>query len=198
MNTQKINVKDLINIGLFSVLIGILTMLGGMIGFIPRLMPGISFVAGLLTGPVYMLFSTKIHKPGILLIQQLLSALFFVVTGHGVWVMLTALLGGLLGELCLKRGGYRSIKWARWAFTAASIAVLGNWFPIFFARDAYIAHMVEAGYGLEFAKEMMSVLPNWVFPLLIVLGALGMYLGCTIGVKLLKKHFVRAGMTQEV
>ena len=37
--TGVLNVRDLVNVGLFSVLIFIATFLSGMIGFIPVLMP---------------------------------------------------------------------------------------------------------------------------------------------------------------
>ncbi|MEG2419559.1 MAG: MptD family putative ECF transporter S component, partial [Eubacterium sp.] len=113
---QKLNVKDLINVGLFTVLIFIFTFVGGMIGFIPVLMPLVPFTCGLLSGPVDMLYATKIRKPGMLLIEQIIIAILFVVTGHGPWMLATAAVGGLIGECILKKGHYSSIKYARLAF----------------------------------------------------------------------------------
>ena len=60
--TGVLNVRDLVNVGLFSVLIFIATFLSGMIGFIPVLMPVVPFVYGIVSGPVYMLYFTKIKK----------------------------------------------------------------------------------------------------------------------------------------
>lgn len=54
------------------------------------------------------------------------------------------------------------------------------------------------GYGEEYTQKMMSVLPNWTLPVIIVLGMLGAYIGCTIGIKMLKKHFVKAGMAEDM
>ena len=54
--TGVLNVRDLVNVGLFSVLIFIATFLSGMIGFIPVLMPVVPFVYGIVSGPVYMLY----------------------------------------------------------------------------------------------------------------------------------------------
>lgn len=62
--TGVLNVRDLVNVGLFSVLIFIATFLSGMIGFIPVLMPVVPFVYGIVSGPVYMLYFTKIKKAG--------------------------------------------------------------------------------------------------------------------------------------
>ena len=147
--TGVLNVRDLVNVGLFSVLIFIATFLSGMIGFIP-------------------------------------------------WVLLTAVIGGLLGEVVLRNGRYKSVKHARLAFSVQSIYGLGNWLPIYFARDAYIRQMLDMGYGEEYTQKMMSVLPNWTLPLIVILGMLGAYIGCTIGIRMLKKHFVKAGMAEEV
>lgn len=195
---KKLDVRDLINIGLFSALIFITTFIGGMIGFIPTLIPVLPLIYGILAGPMYMLYSTKIKKPGMLFIQTIIVTLTFMATGHGPWVLLTAVVGGILGEIVLKKGGYKSVKHARLAFTVQSLYGLGNWLPIYFARDAYIKQMADMGYGAEYTQKMMSVLPNWTLGLIIVLGMLGAYIGCTFGIKMLKKHFVKASMVEEI
>ena len=102
------------------------------------------------------------------------------------------------GEVVLRNGRYKSVKHARLAFSVQSIYGLGNWLPIYFARDAYIRQMLDMGYGEEYTQKMMSVLPNWTLPLIVILGMLGAYIGCTIGIRMLKKHFVKAGMAEEV
>ena len=195
---KKLDVKDLINIGLFTVLTFIFTFIGGMIGFIPILIPLVPFVGGLLSGPVNMLFATKIKKAGMLFIQQIIIAIIFIATGHGPWMLLTSSLGGILGELVLKKGSYNSIRYARLAFSLASIGLLGNWIPILLARDKYIEQILQMGFGEDYVVQMMSVLPNWSFIPITVLGMLGAYIGCTIGITILKKHFVKAGMTKGV
>lgn len=62
MKDQRLNVRDLVNIGLFSILIFITTFVAGMIGFIPTLIPFTTFVTGIVSGPVYMLYFTKIKN----------------------------------------------------------------------------------------------------------------------------------------
>ena len=74
---NKFTVKDLINAGLFSVLIIALVWCGGMIGFIPVLMPIVPFCCTVLSGPAFMLYSTKINKFGMILILGLVVSLVF-------------------------------------------------------------------------------------------------------------------------
>lgn len=195
---KKLDVKDLINVGLFSVLILIFEFIGGMIGFIPVLMPLVPCVGGLLSGPICMLFATKIKKAGMLLIEQIIIAIVFVAMGHGPWMFLTASVAGLLGELLLRKGNYSSVKYARMAFSIVGLSTMGNFIPIFLAREKYMEQLVQTGYGQDYAEKMMSVLPNWSLAPIAVLGILGAYIGCTIGIAILKKHFVKAGMIKGV
>jgi len=114
--TGVLNVRDLVNVGLFSVLIFIATFLSGMIGFIPVLMPVVPFVYGIVSGPVYMLYFTKIKKAGMLFIQTIVVTLAFVATGHGPWVLLTAVIGGFFGGGVLRRGGGKKCKACKTCF----------------------------------------------------------------------------------
>ncbi len=60
--SKRLEVKDLINIGLFSVLGFVFMMIGSFLGMVPVLMPVVPFAQGVLVGPVNMLYSTKIKK----------------------------------------------------------------------------------------------------------------------------------------
>ena len=196
MKDKRLNVRDLVNIGLFSILIFITTFIGGMIGFVPNLIPATTFVAGLVSGPVYMLYSTKIKKVGMVFITTIILCLVFMATGHGIWILLTGIVGGVLGELILKKGQYKSAKSARMAFTIQSIYTVGNWLPVYFARDPYIKQMIDMGYGEEFTQKMMRVLPDWSLIPLVLFGMLGTFIGCTVGIKILKKHFAKEGVAK--
>ena len=61
--TGVLNVRDLVNVGLFSVLIFIATFLSGMIGFIPVLMPFRSFM-GLCQGRYTCFILRRLKKQG--------------------------------------------------------------------------------------------------------------------------------------
>ena len=187
-------VKDLINAGLYTLLIFVATFVGGMIGFIPVTMPLVPFIGGLVGGPIFMLYSTKIHHFGMVLIMGSLIGLFFMATGHGIYILPGTIFLALLAEVILKQGRYQSVNHARWAFTVYSLASIFNFIPIFFSREAYIAKMLEQGYGQEFADQMMSVLPNWSLIPIVLLGAVGGYIGATIGIKMLGKHFNKVSL----
>ncbi|MBP2620023.1 MptD family putative ECF transporter S component [Streptococcus panodentis] len=194
MKKTAFSVTDLVNAGLFSLLIVAVSFVSGMIGFVPITMPIVPFFGALISGPLFMLYSARIHRFGMMLIMGLVSALVFIATGHTALILLGTVLAALAGEYILKKGGYQSIKHARWAYVAYSLSSCFNLLPIYLTRADYVQHMLEQGYGQDFADQMMSVLPDWSFLPIVVLGMVGAYLGCTIGIKMLKKHFKQAGM----
>lgn len=191
---NKFGIRDLINAGAFSLLTIIATWCGGMIGFIPVLMPLVPFSCGLVSGPVFMLYSTKIDKFGMVLIMGIIFGLVFGMTGHGAIVLPAIVVLSLICEMILKSGGYKSIKTARLAYTVFMIFAAVNLIPIYFARDTYVQSLIDKDYGAEFAEKLLSVMPNWSFIPVVLLGMIGGYIGCTIGIKILNKHFKKAGM----
>ena len=191
---NKFGIRDLINAGVFSLLILMATWCGGMIGFMPVLMPLVPFACGLVSGPVFMLYSTKIDKFGMVLIMGILFGLVFSMSGHGAVVLPAIIVMSLICEMILKKGGYKSIKTARLTYMVFMLFGAVNLIPIYFARDAFVQSLIDKNYGAEYAEKMLSVMPTWSFIPVVLLGMLGGYIGCTIGIKILNKHFKKAGM----
>ena len=191
---NKLAIKDLVNVGLFSVLNVIFTFVGGMIGLIPVLMPAVPFVAACLAGPVNMLYTTRIRKRGMVFLQCVLMGLVFMGTGHGPWIVGTFIVVGAIGEEILKKGGYRSMKHARWCYSVIGIGTFGNFIPIMIARDAYLNDMVRQGMSKAYVEGFSKAMPQTIFVPSALMGAVGGYIGCTIGMHMLRKHFEKAGM----
>ncbi len=191
---KKFTMKDLVNAAVFSVLTIAFFWTAGMIGFIPIAMPLVPFFCGLVSAPVFMLYSTKIKTFGMVMILGILTALVFSLSGHGVYVIPGAILVSLLAEFVLKSGAYKSVNKARWAYTVFLLVAGFNLLPMYLARESYTRYLLEAGYGEEFVGKMLAVMPLWSFLPIVLGGCLGAYLGGSIGIYLLKKHFEKAGM----
>ena len=191
---KKFGIRDLVNAGVFSLLTVMATWCGGMIGFIPVLMPLVPFACGLVSGPVFMLYSTKIDKFGMVLIMGIVFGLVFSMSGHGAIVLPAIIVMSLICEMILKKGGYKSIKTARLTYMVFMLFGAVNLIPIYFARDAFVQSLIDRNYGAEYAEKMLSVMPTWSFIPVVLLGMLGGYIGCTIRIKILNKHFKKAGM----
>src|SRR5699024_1105078 len=103
---KKFTVKDLINAGLFSLLTLGAFYLSGMIGIVPVLMPFLPFTCALVSGPIFMLYSTRIDKFGMILIMGILFSLVFSASGHGGYIIPFGILISLLAEWVMSRGNY--------------------------------------------------------------------------------------------
>jgi energy-coupling factor transport system substrate-specific component len=191
---KKFGIRDLVNAGVFSLLVVMATWVGGMIGFVPVAMPLVPFACGIVSGPVFMLYSTKIDKFGMILIMGLVFGLVFSMSGHGAITFPLIVIFSLLAEYIMKKGSYKSIKHARLSYMVFMLFGAANLLPMYIARDAYIESMIAGGYGVEYTDKLMSVMPMWSFFPVVILGMLGGYIGCTIGIKILNKHFKKAGM----
>lgn len=140
-----------------------------------------------------MLFLTKARKFGMVLIMSVLIGLVVGLMGMGVWVIATAPICGLLTELILKSGGYASAKKSVLGYGVFSMWVIGNYIPIVVTRDDYFS-MLVSGYGQEYAETLMGYIPDWSLIVLLIASFVSGIAGALLGRKLLKKHFVRAGI----
>ena len=188
--SNKLQAKDLINLGLFTVLYFVIGCCVAIpIGFVPIFMPILGALWALITGIPFMLFLTRVKKFGMVTIMGILSGLLMGLTGMGFWGVLTGAIFGLMSDLILKSGGYKSVKKSLIGYAVFSIWIVGTYIPMYF--------MVEdsrASFGEEYADKVMAVMPMWSIVLVIAGIFVFAILGGLLGKALLKKHFAKAGI----
>ena len=191
---NKLQAKDLINIGLFTVLYFVLGCCVAIpIGFVPRFLPVLGSLWTLITGIPFMLFAVRVKKFGMVTIMAVLSDLLMGFTGMGFWGVPVGLVFGLLGDLIMKSGEYRSAKKTLLGYGVFSLWMVGTYIPMYFMADQARADFA-AGFGEEYADRVMSVMPMWSIVLVVAGIFLCALLGGVIGKAILKKHFVKAGI----
>lgn len=191
---NKLQAKDLINIGLFTVLDFVLGCCVAIpIGFVPIFLPVLGSLWTLVTGIPFMLFAVRVKKFGMVTIVAVLSGLLMGFTGMGFWGVPVGLVFGLLGDLIMKSGEYRSAKKTLLGYGVFSLWMVGTYIPMYFMADQARADFA-AGFGEEYADRVMSVMPMWSVVLVIAGIFLCALLGGVIGKAILKKHFVKAGI----
>ena len=191
---NKIQAKDLINIGLFTVLYFVLGCCVAIpIGFVPIFLPVLGALWTLITGIPFMLFAVRAKKFGMVTIMAILSGLLMGFTGMGFWGDLTGAVFGLLGDLIMKSGSYASVKKTLLGYGVFSLWMVGTYIPMYFMAEQARADFA-AGFGQEYADKVMAVMPMWSFILVIAGIFLCALLGGLIGKAILKKHFVKAGI----
>lgn len=120
---NKIQAKDLINLGLFTVLYFVIGCCVAIpIGFVPIFLPVLGALWALITGIPFMLFLTRVKKFGMVTIMGILSGLLMGLTGMGFWGVPLGAVFGLLGDLII-----RAPKRACWGMRCSAF---GWWVPI--------------------------------------------------------------------
>jgi energy-coupling factor transport system substrate-specific component len=193
MNTKKLQAKDLINVGIFTVIYIVLYYVAMMIGYIPIFIVLLPLVCPIICGIPFMLYITKIRCFGMVTLTGIICGLLMMLMGSGVLVLIAGIIFGLAGDLIMYIGKYKSFKYSVLGYSVFSIWTMGFVGRMFLTRDSFFAEMAS-GYGQEYSETLMSYTPNWVFPVLFVVAFVGGVIGAFLGKAVLKKHFQRAGI----
>ena len=149
---NKLQGKDLINIGIFTAIYFIVIFAAASIGFIPIFIPLISVIVPLVGGIPMMLFFSKIKKFGMLTICGVLLGIIMLLTGMGWWCIPTGLIFGLISDFMMKACDYKNAKREVLIHGVFSMWVIGAFIPIVVTRDAYYQSLLP-GYGQEICRH---------------------------------------------
>ncbi|MDR2114080.1 MAG: MptD family putative ECF transporter S component [Bifidobacteriaceae bacterium] len=189
-----ISTKDLISVGVFTVLyivvVGVFGQLGALVPILQVLGP---VYIPLLAGVVFMLFLTRVNRFGLVTALGFLVGLLVLATGQSYWVAVLALVLAPSADYIFKLGGYR-----KWPYTVAGYVVfsemlIGTVIPLFFARPAFL-NRLEGRHDAAWVRQLVDLTPSWMFGVMVAELALGAVLGAYLGRRLLRKHFERAGI----
>ncbi|WP_296889180.1 MptD family putative ECF transporter S component [uncultured Methanobrevibacter sp.] len=100
--SERLNVKDLITVRIFAVILIVLIFVFGMLGYIPILMLALPILAALICGIPYMLFLTRVSKFGMVTLLGLILGIVMFLSGH-TWVsIVTFTICALIADFILR------------------------------------------------------------------------------------------------
>ena len=192
---NKITSKDLISVGIFTVLILVIACVAPVIGAIPGMYLMRTPAAALLCGPIYLLYITKVGKPLCITVTGIICASVMGLLSFGsVTMFLINLVCFIVAEIIAYIGKYKSKFW-----NSLSYIVLGFWT---FAQDGAFWYMkdfmVEFTSGVNapegFLEGILKLITpqNLVFVLIMTLVC--SCLSVVFSNMMFKKHFKKAGI----
>lgn len=190
---NKINVKDLVSIGIFTVIYFIMFFISGMMGYVPILAVTLPLQLGILTGIPFILFATKIEKFGMVTIMAILIGAMSFLMGRGWMAFAAVALCGVIADFVFLSGAYKSWNKLVIGFCIFNMWIIGAMLPMWLMREEYFSAQ-EAVASQEYIDAVNALLPDWMLPGVIVLAIVGGIIGAYIGRATLKKHFRRAGI----
>ena len=190
---EKIQVKDLIRIGIFTAIYYIIFFTSAMVGYIPILFIMLPIFIPLITGIPFMLFLSKTKKFGMVTIMGILLGFLMFATGH-TWVpVLTGAVFGLLSDLIFKAGRYKSMKNTIIGSGVFGIWMVGAMLPMWLMRESYFEH-IRVNMGDEYTNQVLALTPNWLAVAVVVVAFVAGIAGAFLGKAVLRKHFEKAGI----
>ncbi len=196
LNKQGLTVKDLVTIGIFTALLWVTMLIGGL-PLAPN--PVTTFYmplsAALLGGPVFLLLVAKVPKRGPIALAGILIGIIWFAAGMH-WAMdLGYVLGGILGDFLAGTKKYKSVKMNILAYICLSLGCTGSYLCFFADPVTWGSYMLEGGTSASYIDTMNTAAQGWM-PYAILLGtvAVAAFSGW-VGSRLLKKQFAKAGIT---
>ncbi|HRX58802.1 MAG TPA: MptD family putative ECF transporter S component [Eubacteriales bacterium] len=192
MKTNKLNGKDLINVGVFSAIYAVIVIALAMLGYIPIFMPLLALIGPIFGGIPFMLFLTRVKKFGMILMMSVIMGILMLLTGMGYYSILVGIISGWIAEMVYKSGDYRSTKKAVLTSGVFSLWIWGNFIPLFTNITGYFS--TRQDFGQAYIDALTRLMPLWMCPTLLVAAFVGGILGGLLGRAVLKKHFIKAGI----
>jgi energy-coupling factor transport system substrate-specific component len=190
----KLTAKDLINVGIFTLLyMVVLVVLGQLGAILPITQVFGPFYIPFACGIPFMLFLTRVKTFGMVSIMAVLVGLLLLVTGQSwVGIVLSVILG-VGADLIFKAGNYQSWKFTVLGYIVFSEILIATVVPLFFWREVWLERLAKR-HDQAWMEQIISLTPSWMFAVMVVLLAAGAVAGAYLGRALLKKHFERAGI----
>lgn len=193
---KKINNKDLVTLGLYTLLFiflmaigvgvcaGVFTfLLGGKAYFVSFATVSISFF----TAFAFTLIFNKINKNNIILIFGTTMSIFLVSTGRTLLAIPIFLLGTVLSEYF-----YRKNK-EYLSYIFYCLGNIGAIIPLYFMKNNYIEHLTSKGYSQEKIEFITRNTTLEMFIVIVFLTILSACIGLYFSRKLYYKNFDKAG-----
>lgn len=195
--TNKLTVPDLITIGVFTALYFVLVTIATFSSVV--IFPGFNNVVlpafcALISGCVYMLLVAKLQKFGGISVMGIVMGLFFMTSGHFIISFAANIVMGIVADFVAKAGSYKNKKGILLSYVLFSYGLFGPVIPMWFMKDAYIANLEARGKDATYIAELFANINMGTFVLAVVATLICAIVGGWFGMKMIKKHFVKAGI----
>ncbi len=196
-NTNKLTVPDFISIGVFTALYFVLVTIATFSSVV--IFPGFNNVVlpafcALISGCVYMLLAAKLQKFGGISVMGIVMGLFFMTSGHFIISFAANIVMGIVADFVAKISNYKSKKGLLLSYVLFSYGLFGPVIPMWFMKDAYVANLEARGKDAAYIEELFANINMRTFVLAVVATLICALLGGWFGQKMIKKHFVKAGI----
>ena len=196
-HTNKLTVPDLISTGVFTALYFVLVAVATFSSVV--IFPGFNNVVlpafcALISGSVYMLLVAKVQKFGAISIMGIVMGVFFMTSGHFIVSFAANIVMGIVADFVAKAGDYKSKHGILASYVIFSYGLFGPVLPMWFMKDAYVANLEARGKDASYISDLFANINQATFGIAVAATLICALIGGWFGQKMIKKHFVKAGI----
>ena len=196
-HTNKLTVPDLISTGVFTALYFVLVAVATVSSVV--IFPGFNNVVlpafcALISGSVYMLLVAKVQKFGAISIMGIVMGVFFMTSGHFIVSFAANIVMGIVADFVAKAGDYKSKNGILASYVIFSYGLFGPVLPMWFMKDAYVANLEARGKDASYISDLFANINQATFGIAVAATLICALIGGWFGQKMIKKHFVKAGI----
>lgn len=196
-HTAALTIPDLITIGVFTALyfmmVAVATLFStlALMGFGSIFLPAVS---ALISGCVYMLAVARVGKFGAISVMGMVIGLFLFISGHFILSFVASVVFPVAADLIARIGNYRNKTTILISYVVFSYGLTGPILPLWFMKDAYVSSLQARGKDAAYINSVFAHVNMGTFFLSMLAILVCALLGGWFGQRMMKKHFVKAGI----
>lgn len=190
---SKLTTKDIVMasvLGVVCVAIRFIFMILG--GIFPVAWFASHALDALFIGPVYMLIVAKTRHTGPIFIISLITGVIF--TMASIYILISGIIAGFLAEICLRCGRFQKESWILLSYVIFSFGFIGDFYQLWVNKAAFLEYSANFGMNADYLAALDQLVSTSTILLIIASIAIGAIIGGLFGFKLMKKHFIKAGI----
>ena len=195
--SKKLTAKDFILTGALTAVMWIICMIISTIMSVAGPVTNVFYpaVVAIPNGIVMMLLLAKVPKKGVFAICGAIQAILFLLVGAFWFIPIALVAGGIICDFLIMGRKKITIKSMVTAYAIFSgIFAFGAICPIKFLQSAFVGAMEKNNIAQEYIDGMLTITSVPMLAVIVAAGLAGGLLGGYIGQKMLKKHFIKAGL----
>lgn len=196
MNKEKLNSRDLISIGIFGAIsLVIFFVTGGLAALtLVGTVANISIIC-FFTSIAYMLLVSKVRKKGTFLIMGIINVLPGFMAANVIGVA-ASIAGWVVAEIIATTRHYNGKKTLILAYVVGcTLQSAGFTLPMYLSNAQYLVERKEILHLTDAALSQYIQMFTWpMFGSMVLLTVLTSLFGAIISTRILKKHFIKAGL----
>ena len=193
-NRMKLKSKDLILIGIFTVLLYAVSLLVSFVAIVPVGTIISGAVYAVLAAPIYMLYISKIKKPFAITITGIFCSLMGLMSFTKISIAVITFCFFVVADMIAGIKKYEDYRWNTLSYLVFSLWTLGIQGAYWYMQDYMVEMSLNSGMELAWLDAMVALATPFNFVVMVFATLASACIGCIFAKLLLKKHFRKAGI----